>query len=102
MKRNFDGPYVSLIQVGVIFIVFLAMIIGSNYKLDRAETVRAAAVAELEEIRDVAIPELEQRIWKVKARLVLREMQLQNQYANMLERPPEWPETLLVMRDTDE
>ena len=91
-QRNFPGPYVSLYQVLAVLIVFMAMLIVSNGKIDRLQKERDDAY----DLLNIEVPKLQERIFTLKATMILREMELQNQYDDMQQVPPRWPEAVLV------
>jgi len=86
-ERYFDGPYIPLYPTLVVFIVFFSMLLISTNRWQEREKERDEAVALLNE----ELPKLQSRIEKLRADMVERENELQEQYDDMLQRPPEWP-----------
>lgn len=79
-------------QLLVILIVFTAMLFISTDRWQQREEERDEARHLLIQV----IPEMQERLEVLRAIMIRRELDLLDEYDNMMKMPPVWPEPLLT------
>lgn len=91
----FGGHYVPLVIVLVIAVPFSLMLLFATQDAQRYKQERDEARAQMVEVRK-EIDSIDERIETHRKFMLDKEIKLQQQYTNMLQRPPIWPPETLV------